>query len=694
MAISMQQQTVVSQVAELEQSQEAEVEQEVQLTELLPVNQSRITEDIFEDTSTTDALKALRSLSGNNGESFDLKEFEFNESVEQSKHGDDADANSQTRKRTYDSRRNAEDKEENPKKIRRSKHISAKSPKHKLTKSKKNDETTESDYKTDKQHKSTNVKERTVGRETFEKERSSKAEAQKTTNREILQDVCENDHIATNDNSNVKSVSRKKVNKDRKQNWNSKEIAENDNSELRRKIDDIIQSNNLLNNNIEFEEDAPENISASSVAPIKTKTDNGSRCNKSKIKRKNVRTVKAEKKNVETKKTSMQKKQYYCEECDRYITGMSGLCDHRKVVHSNRYKCDNCGEEFRLKERLKKHVLSHMYKLRSTPYTCKTCSMTFETPCLLVLHTKTHQTIRIEKLECDMCGSRFSRRDSLQKHKSFYHHGDFKSLVCEICNRSYKGHLSQHMRTHARERPFGCGDCGQRFAQKSQLTVHQRTHSGQRPFRCVVCWQAFAHSTALKLHTRRHTGERPFKCADCNAGFTQLPHWKKHMKCVHGKQNPYGCKYCGSSFKMRCEYDRHRSICELRMKAEEDNSDVSEKSAGSFQHEIIERYSNLRYKMSIEKMRLLLAALLKRISKQERLDELGFGKRLIDDVLQDSLTSAGKEPVTKDGLSELEALSRNVEIFLEWTVPKEHWRKFREMNKSTVDILEALTSNN
>lgn len=178
----MQQQTVVSQVAEPEQSQEAEVEQEVQLTELLPVNQSRITEDIFEDTSTTDALKALRSLSGDNGESFDLKEFEFNENVEQSKHGDDTDANSQTRKRTYDSRKNAEDKEENPKKVRRSKNISAKAPKHnKLTKSnKRNNETTECDYETDKQHGSMNVKERTVERQTsFERERNSKTEAQK-----------------------------------------------------------------------------------------------------------------------------------------------------------------------------------------------------------------------------------------------------------------------------------------------------------------------------------------------------------------------------------------------------------------------------------------------------------------------------------------------------------------------------------
>ena len=96
--------------------------------------------------------------------------------------------------------------------------------------------------------------------------------------------------------------------------------------------------------------------------------------------------------------------------------------------------------------------------------------------------------------------------------------------------------------------------------------------------------------------------------------------------------------------------------------------------------------------MTVERMRLLLAVLLKRISKQERLDELGFGKRLIDEVLYDSLISAGKDPVTSNGLNELETLTKNLEIFLKWTVPKEHWEHFRKLNKTPEDILETLTA--
>lgn len=96
--------------------------------------------------------------------------------------------------------------------------------------------------------------------------------------------------------------------------------------------------------------------------------------------------------------------------------------------------------------------------------------------------------------------------------------------------------------------------------------------------------------------------------------------------------------------------------------------------------------------MNLEKMRLLLAVLLKRISKPERLDELGFGKRLIDEILQDSLISAGKQPAKRGELNEFERLRKNIETFLEWTVPKEHWDTFKKLKKTPEEILETLTT--
>ncbi|XP_058803866.1 zinc finger protein 260-like [Phymastichus coffea] len=469
----------------------------------------------------------------------------------------------------------------------------------------------------------------------------------------------------------------------------TEKFADSPEKELQSKINDIIKANYLLeqeNNNIVESSDNNNELDKRSVVQASSKDSS------------------EESSEDQQRRQPDPPKKYSCELCEARFKGSGGLRNHYKVVHSKGplFKCDECGKEFPLKERLKLHVRTHTgfkpYKCdecdksfarggqlvqhRRThsqikPYSCELCSGTFTCAANLALHVKRHNGQKDHK--CDICGRGFVRRDALKKHLECLHR-DVKSFLCSICNKTFKGHLPQHMRTHAQDRPHGCATCGQRFAQKSQLTVHQRTHSGQRPFRCLVCWQAFAHSTALKLHTRRHTGERPFKCAECSAGFTQLPHWKKHMKCIHGRSEPYCCRNCNSFFRIKNDLEAHEKGC-LAKDQDEDSGDVSASAMAKFRN------------MSIEKMRLLLAVLLKRISKQERLDELGFGKRLIDEVLVDSLESAGKEAVKANGLNtEFEALRKNLSVFLEWTVPKEHWDNFRKLKKTPEEVLETLTA--
>ncbi|KYM90923.1 hypothetical protein ALC53_01689 [Atta colombica] len=679
----MQQQTILNNVTGPEQPQE-----EVQLTELLPVKQSRIRENVFKDTDATDALRALRSLSGDSsdGDSFNLREFNFckNEQLERrsSKH-----RRMEIYKKTKEIKNNIKNvdfyEEKNSgvaeKKVRNnSKIVHVKTSKRKLTSSsKKKDDDKESNY---------GMNEKSIGKNTTECDEEFEHHCDEEDEDELYLDLekkdCFKDEIYVYRREPLDPCS-------------SLEPEELANYLLERENNNIVGSD-------ESKIKIVEHIGTSSVA-AETK----------KMKRKRTDHEKTR----QLKDQQNSQKKYCCVVCDARFKGSGGLRNHYKVVHGAGpvFKCDECGKEFPLKERLKLHVRTHTgfkpYKCpecdksfarggqlvqhRRThsqvrPFHCKLCSNTFTCAANLSLHLKRHNGQKDHK--CDLCGRAFVRRDALKKHLECLHR-DVKSFLCAICNKTFKGHLPQHMRTHARDRPHGCATCGQRFAQKSQLTVHQRTHSGQRPFRCLVCWQAFAHSTALKLHTRRHTGERPFKCPECNAGFTQLPHWKKHMKCIHGRSDPYGCKRCKSFFRIKSDLESHEKTCHPEMEVEDDDGSVpAGKPAGC--SEIVEKNSvTAKYKlMTVEKMRLLLAVLLKRISKQERLDELGFGKRLIDDVLQDSLVSAGKEPVTRSGLSELEALTRNLEIFLEWTVPKEHWENFRKMKKSPEDILETLTA--
>lgn len=96
--------------------------------------------------------------------------------------------------------------------------------------------------------------------------------------------------------------------------------------------------------------------------------------------------------------------------------------------------------------------------------------------------------------------------------------------------------------------------------------------------------------------------------------------------------------------------------------------------------------------MPIEKIRMLLAILLTRISTPERLETLGFGKVLIDKVLSASIVSSGRVPCDQNGLTEREVILKNVQILLEWTVPKLYMERFKREKRSTEDLLEELTS--
>nr|XP_032822939.1 zinc finger and BTB domain-containing protein 24-like isoform X3 [Petromyzon marinus] len=57
---------------------------------------------------------------------------------------------------------------------------------------------------------------------------------------------------------------------------------------------------------------------------------------------------------------------------------------------------------------------------------------------------------------------------------------------------------------HSSAKPFGCRECGARFATKYNLRVHERRHTGERPFACEVCGRRFSRSYCLGRHKRCH----------------------------------------------------------------------------------------------------------------------------------------------------------------------------------------------
>ena len=94
----------------------------------------------------------------------------------------------------------------------------------------------------------------------------------------------------------------------------------------------------------------------------------------------------------------------------------------------------------------------------------------------------------------------------------------------------------------------------------------------------------------------------------------------------------------------------------------------------------------------MEKMRTLLALLLKKISTPGRLKKLGFGTRLIDDVLKESIKASGRTPIDDETMNQSTQLKKNIRILLDWTIPADYLAAFKAENRSIDEILEELAT--
>lgn len=183
-----------------------------------------------------------------------------------------------------------------------------------------------------------------------------------------------------------------------------------------------------------------------------------------------------------------------------------------------------------------------------------------------------------------------------------------------------------------------------------------------------------------------------FKCAVCkdtDTAFSQLPHLKTHMRAIHGMDKVYHCDYCSQYFKIKHELQEHTLRCAKAPRlVDRQSSDVRAEHIRS----IFEPKCSTK-ETTLSRMRLLIAVLLKKISSQDRLKQLGFDKRLIDNVLMDALKMAGQDVCTDTSLHEVERLRANVNIFLDWSIPDAYMKKLKNEKRSTEELLEDLTSN-
>ena len=95
---------------------------------------------------------------------------------------------------------------------------------------------------------------------------------------------------------------------------------------------------------------------------------------------------------------------------------------------------------------------------------------------------------------------------------------------------------------------------------------------------------------------------------------------------------------------------------------------------------------------TLSHLRFLMAVLLKKISSEQKLKQLGYEKRLIDNVVIASLKLANRKPNEDESLSAIERMRKNVEVFLNWIVPAELMDSFKQQELSDECILDKIVT--
>ena len=195
----------------------------------------------------------------------------------------------------------------------------------------------------------------------------------------------------------------------------------------------------------------------------------------------------------------LNKRQFFCDECNKQFYRNSDLLNHKRNVHQN----------FR-------------------PYICQmsNCNKGFNTEYNLIRHKLTHYSVW--NFNCDKCDKKFKSFNRLKNHNIV--HINVRPFIChqKECNKSFKskGELIRHNKTNSSEKIFECNECHKRFRCKKLLIAHKVIHSDEKPFICNVnnCRKRFKQRSGLFNHKIRiHSGIKRHKCShnNCNKGFYQ-----------------------------------------------------------------------------------------------------------------------------------------------------------------------------
>lgn len=165
-----------------------------------------------------------------------------------------------------------------------------------------------------------------------------------------------------------------------------------------------------------------------------------------------------------------------CTICHRMMASAFTLRCHMEIVHGERKNliCETCGEEFRTKLGMERHILKHQ------------------------------GLVSIEKVQCHICSKWVSGHQNLKIHVKTMHSEQKEPVTCDICNQNYPNEraMASHKRRVHVEEKFECEFCGKKFKRKIYLKEHRASHTGQSLYSCDVCGMTTNSNGNLYAHKK------------------------------------------------------------------------------------------------------------------------------------------------------------------------------------------------
>ncbi|XP_056387512.1 oocyte zinc finger protein XlCOF7.1-like [Hyla sarda] len=248
---------------------------------------------------------------------------------------------------------------------------------------------------------------------------------------------------------------------------------------------------------------------------------------------------------------------FQCRLCGLCFNNTVELVTHHQIHIKKPYPCSVCGRGFYSRSGLVTHQKTHAFKRL---YDCPTCGKTFISNAHLMLHQEVHGE------GGDSSGTGADTGDSsggVSDMNEYQHFGTQEKLFsCSICGECFysSGQFLQHQKSHFKNDPLMCPECGKIFMRKSGLSKHRRVvHQGHVALACAVCGKGFACKSELARHMTVHSGQKPYTCTECGKCFSFKSALVRHQRIHSGDRLQY-CPECGKGFSCNSELLRHQSV--------------------------------------------------------------------------------------------------------------------------------------